>query len=133
MTPQLLDRVSLQRDEDVRPVEAMLRTAEITTALAEALFRLLERHPDYDFGAPGAVVHFLESMDRADYEQLLLDSFKRQPTTHTTWMLHRLMNACSGAHYARLKEELLRASRSTDESIARRARELLSVDERERA
>lgn len=35
----------------------------------------------------------METFYKNGYEELLLESIKRRPTMHTTWMLNRIMNA----------------------------------------
>jgi hypothetical protein len=59
--------------------------------VAPALFALLERHPQADFGAPGPLVHALEG--QAGYPALLAASLERQPTELTAWMANRLLNS----------------------------------------
>lgn len=58
----------------------------------EPLLQLMERHPLDDFGAPGAIVHFVERFYKKGYEELLVKSIKRKPTMHTVWMLNRIIN-----------------------------------------
>ena len=63
--------------------------------ITEFLF-LYEKNPDFDFGMPGALTHFLEKFYGNGYEEKLLKSIKRQPTKHTLWMLNRVINGtCS--------------------------------------
>jgi hypothetical protein len=57
---------------------------------APAMFGLLERFPDAEFGSPGPLVHELEAIP--GYLPLLRDSVRRQPTYHTVWMINRLLN-----------------------------------------
>jgi hypothetical protein len=59
--------------------------------VAPALFALLERHPQADFGAPGPLVHALEG--QPGYPHLLAASLERQPTELTAWMANRLLNS----------------------------------------
>jgi hypothetical protein len=56
-----------------------------------AMFSLLERFPDAEFGSPGPLVHELEGIP--GYEPMLRDSLSRQPTYHTVWMVNRILNA----------------------------------------
>ena len=91
--------------------------------------RLFEEYPDVDFGLPGPLVHFAESFYRRGYEQRLLDSINRRPTTHTLWMLNRLLNGISAAE----KPKYLSALRSVadsagdNEELSRLAEEFLSL------
>jgi hypothetical protein len=55
-----------------------------------AIFALLERFPDAEFGSPGPLVHELEAIP--GYEPLLRESLSRQPTYHTVWMASRILN-----------------------------------------
>jgi hypothetical protein len=56
------------------------------------LIRLFENNPSADFGTPGPMVHFIEKFGQKKYEEPLLDSIKRKPTSHTVWMLNRIIN-----------------------------------------
>ena len=58
--------------------------------VAPAMFGLLERFPDAEFGSPGPLVHELEAIP--GYLPLLRDSVRRQPTHLTVWMVNRLLN-----------------------------------------
>ncbi|WP_334484472.1 hypothetical protein [Bradyrhizobium algeriense] len=59
--------------------------------VAPAMFSLLERFPDAEFGSPGPLVHELEAIP--GYLPLLRDSVHRQPTHLTVWMINRVLNA----------------------------------------
>lgn len=52
-----------------------------------AMFSLLERFPDAEFGSPGPLVHELEAIP--GYLPPLRDSLRRQPTYLTVWMANR--------------------------------------------
>lgn len=56
------------------------------------VFRIMETNPELDYGMPGPVVHFMESFYRNGYEELLLKSIQNMPTSHTVWMLNRVIN-----------------------------------------
>jgi hypothetical protein len=58
--------------------------------VAPAMFSLLERSPDAEFGSPGPLDHELEAIP--GYLALLRDSVRRQPTHLTVWMVNRLLN-----------------------------------------
>ena len=58
----------------------------------EPILRFKEEHSSIEFGTPGALVHFVEKFYRNGYEQKLLESISRKPTSHTAWMLNRLIN-----------------------------------------
>ena len=55
-----------------------------------AIFSLLERFPDPEFGSPGPLVHELEAIP--GYLPLLRDSVRRKPMHLTVWMVNRLLN-----------------------------------------
>ena len=59
------------------------------------LFNILENNLEIDYGMPGPIVHFMEMFYERGYEELLLESVKRKPTSHTIWMLNRIMNKSS--------------------------------------
>ena len=61
----------------------------------EPLLQFIERHPVSDFGMPGEIVHYLESLE--GYEDKLVDSINRRPTLHTVWMINRIKN--TGENY----------------------------------
>jgi hypothetical protein len=95
-----LNELTVNNSEDCAQLD---RLAELTNHLqqnpdgqlaCEAILRVLERHPQVEFGAPGPLVHALESY-RGQYEQLLLASLHRRPTATTIWMLNRLLNAAT--------------------------------------
>jgi hypothetical protein len=58
----------------------------------ESILELMEDNPDSDFGAPGALTHFIEYFSQNGYEELLLQSVRRKPTAHNVWLLHRAWN-----------------------------------------
>lgn len=60
--------------------------------LIEPILKLIESNPSVDFGNPGILVLFLESLYDCGYEELLIESVLRSPTAHNIWMLHRCYN-----------------------------------------
>lgn len=56
------------------------------------IFNIMEMYPELDYGMPGPVVHFMESYYRKGYEEILLRSVQKMPTSHTVWMLNRVIN-----------------------------------------
>jgi hypothetical protein len=67
----------------------------------EPILRFIERDLDIDLGTPGPLVHFVEQFD--GYDQKLFASLARKPTSHTVWMLHRIINVT----HARARRERL--------------------------
>ena len=77
------------------------RSAELTQAWSSAgvgleavepIMRFMEEHPAIDFGMPGPLVHFVERRYGKGYEEKLTASVERKPTSHTVWMLNRVIN-----------------------------------------
>lgn len=68
----------------------------------ESLFMFFERNPNTDYGSPGGLVHFMEGYDCSYYEIALEESILRKPTSHTLWMLNRVINAKTEPEKSRL-------------------------------
>ena len=68
---------------------------DLGLSAVEPLLQFIERHPVSDFGMPGEIVHYLESLE--GYEDKLVDSINRRPTLHTVWMINRIKN--TGENY----------------------------------
>ncbi|AZU62393.1 hypothetical protein [Neobacillus mesonae] len=62
----------------------------------EPILKLIEQNPDVDFGSPGQLVHFVEQFYGNGYEEKLVQSIQRSPTSHTIWMLNRIINGSEG-------------------------------------
>jgi hypothetical protein len=58
----------------------------------EPILRFMEEHPELDYGSPGPLVHHVEEFCWNGYEEKLIESVGRRPTTHTVWMLNRVLN-----------------------------------------
>ena len=86
-----INNMNLQSEEDLQEVESVL--TEMDDALIEPLFRLLERYPQFNFGNPGRIVHYLEKFDNNTYAPLLYASIRRVPTEYNIWMLNRFLNS----------------------------------------
>jgi hypothetical protein len=89
------------------------RSAELTQAWSSAavgletvepIMRFMEGHPATDFGAPGPLVHFVERFYRKGYEEKLVESVQRKPTSLTVWMLNRIIN---GTQASDVKQQLV--------------------------
>lgn len=61
------------------------------------ILSFLEENPDVDVGSPGPLVHFVEQFSGNKYETKLLESLRRKPTSHTIWMLNRVINGVEDA------------------------------------
>jgi hypothetical protein len=95
----------------------------------EPTLRFLESHPDWDFGLPGPLVHFVERFYKKGYEEKLVESVSRQPTPHTLWMLNRLINGERLLEKRRAYVELLtNVSRTaSDPVVHQEAKRFLSL------
>ena len=94
----------------------------------EPLLQLLERHPTAYFGDPSAIVHFIEKFG-GEYENSLVASVKRTPTSTTVWMLNRCINA--GEHIEEFMGILKEIAGRTDvdKDIKKRAQEYVDLQE----
>ena len=85
-----------------------LETQNIGIEAVAPLLQLMERHPLFDFGVPGAIVHFVERFYKRGYEELLIDSVKRRPTMHTVWMLNRIINGSENKEkYIKIMKDII--------------------------
>jgi hypothetical protein len=57
------------------------------------IIMLIELNQNVDFGNPGPLVHFLENFDEKEYDAKLIESVQRNPTSHTLFMLNRIINS----------------------------------------
>jgi hypothetical protein len=86
---------ALATGDPLRGLEAVIAELESSDAdvgSVSTILLFMEEHPDFDFGVPGPLVHFVERFYHRGYESELLKSLERQPTPHTVWMLNRLIN-----------------------------------------
>jgi len=102
MTDDPIDRIIAALDKfepSDYDADNLVRVVEIFTGFRSlrqhargmpAIFSLLERFPDGQFGSPGPLVHELEAIP--DYLPLLRDSLRRQPTHLTVLMVDRLLH-----------------------------------------
>ena len=77
---------------DIADAVEELEKTDIPRVFIESIIKFMESNPLTDFGTPGSLVKLLERYRGRGYEELLLESLSRSPTTHTIWMLNRLMN-----------------------------------------
>jgi len=85
-----------------------------------AVFRYFEKYPEEDFGAPGTLVHFVET-GYPRYMEALCESLDRQPSTNTILMANRILNSgiCASERNA-LMSALERISQRDDVGSALR-------------
>jgi len=74
----------------------------------------MEENPNVDFGMPGPAVHFIERFPEAEYVDLLLNSLNRNPTSHTLWMLNRIINDPDSKRKSEYIEILSRIAKRDD-------------------
>lgn len=82
--PNLLDELSDICDQ--------LKDCGAGLDAVEVILMFIESHPNWDLGSPGPLVHFVEKFYKRGYEELLLQSVARRVTSHTAWMLNRVIN-----------------------------------------
>lgn len=94
------------------------------------VLQLMEAHPNWDFGVPGALAHYVERFYKHGYEAMLVESLKRRPTSHTLWMLNRLINGEKNADSKRQYLALLASvsqDPAQDAAVKEQAAEFLSL------
>ena len=69
-----------------------IETSKTPFVFVEPILNLIENNPKTDFGLPGPLVHFVEKFYKDGYEELLIASAKRHPTSHNVWMINRIIN-----------------------------------------
>ncbi|MGC3992230.1 MAG: hypothetical protein QM796_21550 [Chthoniobacteraceae bacterium] len=79
----------------------------------QVILDFMERYPDLDYGAPGALVHYVEQFELGYYTRALVESIQRTPTASTLTMLRRIINGTpEGEH----REALINLLRSVAEN-----------------
>lgn len=77
--------------------------------LVAPILEIIGTHPEVDFGNPGDLVHFMERYCGKGYEEILIESVRKNPTYHNIFMLHRCYNDATAIHqnkYRKLIEDL---------------------------
>ncbi|MDP4084964.1 MAG: hypothetical protein Q8934_10170 [Bacillota bacterium] len=95
----------------------------------EPILKLIEQNPDVEFGSPGPLVHFVEQFHRNGYEEKLVQSLQRFPTSHTLWMLYRIIKSSKGEqkkYYLNVLQHVLN-SPNVSNQLSSLAKELLSL------
>lgn len=135
MIPHLQDRLeAIVADEDSSTALAYELTDELQQEpdgfeAVGAILDLLEKNPSFDFGAPGPLVHFVETYSGKGYESLLIESTRRRPTCHTLWMVNRVLNDVSSSEKALFLEVLDAAISREDleENVRHEAKEFRAL------
>lgn len=84
------------KEEDYYRTEEMLNLVQLRCdafKYVDRLLRFMEDNPEIDYGMPGPIVHYMEKYYLLGYENSLYDSIARKPTSHTLWMLNRILNS----------------------------------------
>ncbi len=87
---------SNEEHEDVARLQILcdaLESSGQVQAATPALLRVFERHPHALLGAPGPLVHCIESCGLERFLPDLLSSFTARPTRMTLWMLDRCLRS----------------------------------------
>jgi hypothetical protein len=87
-------------DLDPSNDDFVLQTDELVANLAEniqdaiydAILRFFERHPEADCGAPGTLVHHIESY-YPNYVRSLRESVRRAPSYNGVLLINRILNS----------------------------------------
>jgi hypothetical protein len=82
----------VELDEKVDHLIEGWEQSQLGVVAIKPILQFMEQHPDWNYGMPGSLVHFMETFYRAGYEDELLRSVERHPIMHTTWMLNRVIN-----------------------------------------
>ncbi len=78
----------------------------------EPILRFMEDHPSLDYGAPGALAHFMERFLGQGYEEKVLESVERTPTSITVWLVNRLLNVAGGDEERSMLLRVLQGART---------------------
>ncbi len=109
---------NLEIEEEIEELKSI---QNISINVVNKILYIFEKHPNFDFGSPGELVHYLESFYKNGYENKLVDSIQRSPTEHTLWMLNRIINGTTESeekdNYLNLLENIY-----SDKSIAQNIR-----------
>ncbi len=86
-----IENATLQTEEDLQNIAILLSGKDET--LIKPLFNLLERFPDFHFGKPGPIIHYLAQFPDDVYTPCLYASVCKKPTEYNIWMMNRLLNS----------------------------------------
>lgn len=89
-----LDRVDPKAVDFPLVIDDLLRQVDGADhiMLADVIFGFFERHPEEDFGAPGSLVHFVETFYPA-YKTRLMQSLSDAPNVNAVLMANRILNS----------------------------------------
>jgi hypothetical protein len=78
--------------DEARSIAETLKNEGAGIEFVRAILKFMEEHPTHDFGTPGPLAHFVETFYGHGYEAELFASINRRPTSHTIWLLNRIIN-----------------------------------------
>jgi hypothetical protein len=78
--------------DEARSITEALKEEGAGLESVGVILKFMEDHPNFDFGTPGPLAHFIETFYGHGYEAELFASIARRPTTHTIWLLNRIIN-----------------------------------------
>ena len=87
--------------KSAKPYEEYYLDDEILSAMlsyqnpyefVEPILEIISTNPSVNFRMPGDLVHFVEKFYKKGYEELLINSVRKNPTSHNILMLHRCYN-----------------------------------------
>lgn len=79
-------------------IDAMLEYPD-PFQFVKPILEIISQNPSVDFGSPGELVHFVEKFYKKGYEEVLIESVKKNPTFHNIWMIHRCYNDANCAFH----------------------------------
>lgn len=96
--------------------------------LVSAILSLFERFPHEDFGMPGPLAHVAERFYRKGYEEELLVSLRRLPTSLTIWLANRIVNAkdANSQRFLELLKQIAEHS-NLDANLREEARNFIAI------
>jgi hypothetical protein len=94
-----LQRIALDSEFPARSAELTHKWSSTGVGIEaiEPILRFMEEYPAIDFGAPGPLVHFIERFHGKGYDEKLVESVRRKPTSLTVSMLNRLINGTNAS------------------------------------
>lgn len=90
----------------------------------EPILRFIEANPNLDYGAPGPLVHFMETFYRNGLEEKVVESVTRTPVGTNVFMLNRLINDATGKRRDTLLATMKQAGRNS--KAKKEVRELIN-------
>lgn len=86
-------RFEAKSDEHLHELAEELEEHPDGQIVIPAVLKLFEKYPNGDFGMPGPLAHAAEKYYHNGYEDNLIASLERNPTSLTVWLANRIANA----------------------------------------